>query len=112
MRAYRQSKLADLMFAFELDRRLRAANSRVMSVAAHPGVCFSGYTFVFLTSAIAPATSPPTGSPRIPTSIVFEGEYATRYPTGALSLYHGGRNTTLSPLPCAGPGNPRSAIQS
>jgi NAD(P)-dependent dehydrogenase (short-subunit alcohol dehydrogenase family) len=38
MRAYRQSKLADLMFAFELDRRLRAANSRVMSVAAHPGV--------------------------------------------------------------------------
>jgi NAD(P)-dependent dehydrogenase (short-subunit alcohol dehydrogenase family) len=38
MQAYRQSKLADLMFAFELDRRLRAANSRVMSVAAHPGV--------------------------------------------------------------------------
>jgi NAD(P)-dependent dehydrogenase (short-subunit alcohol dehydrogenase family) len=38
MRAYRQSKLADLMFALELDRRLRAAGSRVMSVAAHPGV--------------------------------------------------------------------------
>ncbi|MEA3118782.1 MAG: hypothetical protein QOI13_2052 [Paraburkholderia sp.] len=38
MRAYRQSKLADLMFAFELDRRLRAAHSRLMSVAAHPGV--------------------------------------------------------------------------
>ena len=38
MRAYQQSKLADLMFAFELDRRLRAANSRVMSVAAHPGI--------------------------------------------------------------------------
>jgi NAD(P)-dependent dehydrogenase (short-subunit alcohol dehydrogenase family) len=38
MRAYQQSKLADLMFAFELDRRLRAANSRVISVAAHPGV--------------------------------------------------------------------------
>jgi NAD(P)-dependent dehydrogenase (short-subunit alcohol dehydrogenase family) len=37
-RAYQQSKLADLIFAFELDRRLRAANSRVMSVAAHPGV--------------------------------------------------------------------------
>jgi NAD(P)-dependent dehydrogenase (short-subunit alcohol dehydrogenase family) len=36
--AYRQSKLADLMFALELDRRLRAAGSRVMSVAAHPGV--------------------------------------------------------------------------
>ena len=38
MRAYQQSKLADLMFAFELNRRLRAADSRVMSVAAHPGV--------------------------------------------------------------------------
>ncbi|MGF6605233.1 NAD(P)-dependent dehydrogenase (short-subunit alcohol dehydrogenase family) [Paraburkholderia sp. WSM4175] len=38
MQSYRQSKLANLIFAFELDRRLRAANSRVMSVAAHPGV--------------------------------------------------------------------------
>jgi NAD(P)-dependent dehydrogenase (short-subunit alcohol dehydrogenase family) len=38
MRAYQQSKLGDLIFAFELDRRLRAANSTVMSIAAHPGV--------------------------------------------------------------------------
>ena len=38
MGAYRQSKLANLLIAFELDRRLRAANSRIMSVAAHPGV--------------------------------------------------------------------------
>ena len=41
MGAYQQSKLADLMFAFKLDRRLRAAGppaSGVMSVAAHPGV--------------------------------------------------------------------------
>ena len=41
MIAYRQSKLADLMLAFELGRRLRAAEppiSGVMSVAAHPGV--------------------------------------------------------------------------
>ncbi|MGD0798856.1 MAG: oxidoreductase [Acidobacteriaceae bacterium] len=41
MRAYRQSKLANLMLAFEIDRRLRAAgppDSDVMSVAAHPGV--------------------------------------------------------------------------
>jgi len=39
--SYAQSKIADLMFAFELDRRLRAAGppaSAVMSVAAHPGV--------------------------------------------------------------------------
>lgn len=40
MGAYRQSKLADLMFAFELDRRFEAAGPAVacMSVAAHPGV--------------------------------------------------------------------------
>lgn len=37
-KTYGQSKLANLMFAFELDRRLRAAGSPVMSVAAHPGV--------------------------------------------------------------------------
>ena len=38
MKAYQQSKLANLILAFELDRRLRAGRSRVMSVAAHPGV--------------------------------------------------------------------------
>jgi len=38
MRAYQQSKLANLLFTFELDRRLRATNSPIMSVAAHPGV--------------------------------------------------------------------------
>jgi hypothetical protein len=41
MEAYGQSKLAGLMLAFELCRRLRAAGppiSSVMSVAAHPGV--------------------------------------------------------------------------
>ena len=35
--AYGQSKLADLMFAYELQRRLLLAGSRVRSVAAHPG---------------------------------------------------------------------------
>jgi len=35
--AYLQSKLADLVFAFELHRRLSAANSRIASIAAHPG---------------------------------------------------------------------------
>ncbi len=36
--AYAQSKLACVMFAIELDRRLRRAGSKVLSVAAHPGV--------------------------------------------------------------------------
>ena len=35
--AYSQSKLANLLFALELDRRLRAAGSTVKSLAAHPG---------------------------------------------------------------------------
>jgi NAD(P)-dependent dehydrogenase (short-subunit alcohol dehydrogenase family) len=35
--AYAQSKLADLVWSYELDRRLRAAGSPVRSIAAHPG---------------------------------------------------------------------------
>lgn len=35
---YGQSKLANLLFALELDRRLRAANSPVVSIACHPGI--------------------------------------------------------------------------
>ena len=42
-KAYSQSKLANLMFAFELDRRARAAGSRLVSVAAHPGVATTGF---------------------------------------------------------------------
>jgi NAD(P)-dependent dehydrogenase (short-subunit alcohol dehydrogenase family) len=38
MGSYQQSKLADLMLAFELDRRLKAKGSPFLSVAAHPGV--------------------------------------------------------------------------
>ena len=36
-RAYGQSKLANMMFALELDRRLAAAGSSVRVTAAHPG---------------------------------------------------------------------------
>src|SRR3954454_3262300 len=35
--AYGQSKLANLLFMFELQRRLSASGSRVRAVAAHPG---------------------------------------------------------------------------
>jgi NAD(P)-dependent dehydrogenase (short-subunit alcohol dehydrogenase family) len=48
--AYGQSKLANLMFALELDRRLRAAGRALESVAAHPG-----YAATNLQSAAAPA---------------------------------------------------------
>ncbi|MEF2977284.1 oxidoreductase [Subtercola sp. YIM 133946] len=36
--AYAQSKLADLMFSYELHRRLHASGSAVRSIAAHPGM--------------------------------------------------------------------------
>jgi NAD(P)-dependent dehydrogenase (short-subunit alcohol dehydrogenase family) len=47
--AYNQAKLANLLFALELDRRLRAAGSTVKSIAAHPG-----YAATNLQSAAAP----------------------------------------------------------
>lgn len=36
--AYNASKLANLMFALELDRRAKAAGSKLLSVPVHPGV--------------------------------------------------------------------------
>jgi NAD(P)-dependent dehydrogenase (short-subunit alcohol dehydrogenase family) len=42
-KAYGQSKLANLMFALELDRRARTVGSRLVSVAAHPGVATTGF---------------------------------------------------------------------
>ncbi|HEX5853740.1 MAG TPA: oxidoreductase, partial [Solirubrobacteraceae bacterium] len=47
--AYGQSKLANLVFALELDRRLRASGCAVKSLAAHPG-----YAATNLQSAAAP----------------------------------------------------------
>ncbi|MFI8260713.1 MULTISPECIES: oxidoreductase [unclassified Streptomyces] len=44
MAAYGRSKLAVLLFAAELDRRLRASGSTVRSVAAHPGWAVQGLT--------------------------------------------------------------------
>jgi NAD(P)-dependent dehydrogenase (short-subunit alcohol dehydrogenase family) len=37
-RAYAQSKLANLLFTYELDRRLKKHGLRVLANAAHPGV--------------------------------------------------------------------------
>lgn len=38
---YSNSKLANLLFAYELDRRLRTANMHVSAVACHPGMASS-----------------------------------------------------------------------
>ena len=37
-KAYGQSKLANLLFTYELDRRLRAAGAEVGAIACHPGI--------------------------------------------------------------------------
>ena len=67
--AYGASKLANLLFAFELDRRLRRANSPVRSVAAHPG-----WTATPLMRHASP--------------ISFFGALAMKPPQGALPTLH------------------------
>ncbi|WP_040794383.1 oxidoreductase [Nocardia higoensis] len=55
-RAYGQAKLANLMFAYELQRRLTAAGSPILSVAAHPGYASTGlqsHTETFMDSIMA-----------------------------------------------------------
>jgi len=51
--AYGQSKLADLLFAEELQRRLARAGSTTISVAAHPGIA---RTELQATSMASPGT--------------------------------------------------------
>ncbi|MFI6728705.1 SDR family NAD(P)-dependent oxidoreductase [Streptomyces atratus] len=43
-KVYKMSKLAQTIFAFELDRRLRASGSTITSLAAHPGGALDGLT--------------------------------------------------------------------
>jgi NAD(P)-dependent dehydrogenase (short-subunit alcohol dehydrogenase family) len=40
--AYGQSKLANLLFSYELDRRLRAAGAQTAAFGCHPGVVYTG----------------------------------------------------------------------
>ena len=42
--SYSQSKLANLLFSIELDRRLREANSEAVSLSAHPGFASTSLT--------------------------------------------------------------------
>jgi NAD(P)-dependent dehydrogenase (short-subunit alcohol dehydrogenase family) len=75
--AYGQSKLANLLFALELDRRLRATDADVLSVAAHPG-----YTATNLQFAATPSRIERIGS------LVLNRIYAQGVDRGALpTLY-------------------------
>ena len=51
-RAYGTSKLANLLFMVELDRRLRAPGSTVRSLAAHPGLAATNLPFAAATSSL------------------------------------------------------------
>jgi NAD(P)-dependent dehydrogenase (short-subunit alcohol dehydrogenase family) len=51
-RAYGQSKLANLLFMFELDRRLRERGADVLSVAAHPGYSATNLQFAATPSRV------------------------------------------------------------
>ncbi len=53
MRGYSQSKLACIMFAFELERRLRAASQGAVSIAVHPGVAKSSLFKIGSSTGIA-----------------------------------------------------------
>jgi NAD(P)-dependent dehydrogenase (short-subunit alcohol dehydrogenase family) len=44
MSAYAQSKLANLLFTYELQRRLAVAGAPTVALAAHPGVAFTDLT--------------------------------------------------------------------
>ncbi|MGN6253264.1 MAG: oxidoreductase [Marmoricola sp.] len=66
--AYSQSKLADLLFTFELDRRLRDRDLPVVALAAHPGYAATGLIRTGLTtgrSGPAPVTTILEGATRL-----------------------------------------------
>jgi NAD(P)-dependent dehydrogenase (short-subunit alcohol dehydrogenase family) len=56
MKTYQQSKLANLMLALEMDRRLQTGGSNILSVAAHPGVANTNLFQTGQHSAIENAT--------------------------------------------------------
>lgn len=76
-RTYGRSKLAQMSFAFELDRRLRAVGSTVLSVVAHPGGALDS-----LTPARPPvhASTPGERLRAAPAGLVLQGKDAGAWP--------------------------------
>lgn len=82
-RAYKQSKLANLLFTFELNRRLKAAGSQVTTVASHPGVSNTQLTetgpkgvLKFLYKLTKPLFAQPAYNGAIPTVLAVAGTEA------------------------------------
>ncbi len=81
--AYGQSKLANLMFALELDRRLKAAGSPVASIACHPGYSDTALQSTgpkgllnLLYKVLNPLVAQPAYDGAIPTVLAAAGEEA------------------------------------
>ncbi|AIJ18141.1 oxidoreductase [Streptomyces anthocyanicus] len=76
-RTYGRSKLAQMCFGFELDRRLRAVGSTVLSAVAHPGGALDSLT----------PPRPPVGAPTpgerlrgLPAALMVQGKDAGAWP--------------------------------
>ncbi|MFD3555591.1 SDR family NAD(P)-dependent oxidoreductase [Streptomyces goshikiensis] len=76
-RAYGRSKLAQMYFGVELDRRLRAAGSTVASVVAHPGGALDS-----LTPSRPPVHVRTTGArlSAAPAGLLVQGKHAGAWP--------------------------------
>ncbi|OIK23679.1 short-chain dehydrogenase [Streptomyces malaysiense] len=76
-RTYGRSKLAQMSFGFELDRRLRATGSTVLSVVAHPGGALDS-----LTPSRPPVrvTSPGERLRALPATLLVQGKDAGAWP--------------------------------
>ncbi|MFG3116617.1 SDR family NAD(P)-dependent oxidoreductase [Streptomyces sp. NPDC048197] len=76
-RTYGRSKLAQMCFGFELDRRLRAVGSTVLSVVAHPGGALDS-----LTPSRAPVgvTTPGERLRALPAALLVQGKDAGAWP--------------------------------
>ncbi|MFE6049270.1 SDR family NAD(P)-dependent oxidoreductase [Kitasatospora sp. NPDC056446] len=76
-RAYARSKLAQMLFAVELDRRLRAVGSTTLSVLIHPGGALDA-----LTPSRPPVHVRTTGErlSRLPLGLVVQGKDAAAWP--------------------------------
>jgi len=84
-RAYSNSKLSNLMFAFELDRRLQARGSKAICIACHPGFSYTelGSTgpkglLKVVYKIIGPLMSQPSSKGAIPTVLAAAGMKAKR----------------------------------
>jgi NAD(P)-dependent dehydrogenase (short-subunit alcohol dehydrogenase family) len=90
LRVYNATKLANLLFAAELQRRLTAAGSKVLSVAAHPGFVSSGIyrDSGALTRSFVRLTAQSASQGALPVLYAAVGDIAGGSFTGPASMGH------------------------